>query len=184
MSIIYRHFFLIFCLSFLLSACGIKPAAGGRSSKLFETFYTGTTGGTQYFIKPLTFKGPEDEVLFLDVTFRDGAFRTDSARLNYTFITKGQLSDDKRLAAQAENGELYFETDRVSRLFQEKDQDMIRTRFTGSAANRATITALIGRPVFTLETAGTELIFRPTPKTTRKLEALRKELFSLYEKEL
>jgi hypothetical protein len=61
---------------------------------------------------------------------------------------------------------------------------MIRTRFTGSAANRATITALIGRPVFTLETAGTELIFRPTPKTTRKLEALREELFSLYEKEL
>ncbi len=177
-------FGILFLLLATVTNCGIKPTSGGKRSALYETFYSGTDGGTQYYIKPLVYIGADNEQLLLDITFRDGNFKADSARLNYTVITPAQLSTVELLTARSSDGNFSFTTDRVSRLFQERAKNGIQTRFTGLVSNKELLKAMISSSAFFVGDPESKRKFEPTAKTNRQLAELRVELFSFYEKEL
>ena len=171
---------IIVTLNFL--ACGgIKPTSNGAASNLYETFYTGKTSGTQYFIKPLAFAGENGTALYLDITFRDGQFKTDSATINYTLITNKRLAEEQSLTAVAADGQTLFTTQYPTRLFLETDKEMFRTRFSGKVDNVRMLAGFDDPNVnFTLSADDQSLKLMPTSKTSKALKAIRERLLVLY----
>lgn len=183
MSLKFSNILSFFFLISLLTACGgIRPASGSSSDKNFETFYTGQQSGTQYFVKPLEFKTENNEYLFVDITFRDGNFKKDSATINYTYLIEAPLQERETLnAIDKESSVGFFTAQNPSRLFQERDKDNFRSRFTGKVENTEMLAAFTSPNLnFTLTVSENTLFFTPTAKTERQLKELNDRLFSLY----
>ena len=170
------------CLTLLMFACGgVRPGATGKHSKLYTAFYTGSESGTQYFIKPLQFSGEGQEALIIDVTFRDGNFTEDSATINYTLTTSTQLDKQEPITAVTPSGETVFTTKEVTRLFQEREKDNFRTRFSGLVSNGNMIRALQQKDIrFKRSKSGVTTIYSPSPRTINRLRELNEQLLSLY----
>lgn len=173
--------FLPFIFLTLLACGGLKPTSGGRTSKLYETFYTGAETGTQYFIKPLKFTGEADGGLFVDFTFRDGRFEDDSTTVNYTCVTPVRLGPEVNLLATDASGKELFTTAIPSRLFQERDKDGYRARYTSKIDNAIFVNQIGKQDLrFMIETDGKTYLFIPTPKTKKMLGEIDRQLLSLY----
>lgn len=176
-------FLLSSAFVFLATACGgVKPQLGGKSSKYFETFYAGSDGGTQYFIKPLAFVAADKQQLSVDFTLRDLRFEQDSTTINYTLITDQQLPEDQEIVAIGANQQTLFTTERAERLFQERTKTGFLARYTARAANVDVSKAFSDANLsFRLDTDnGQTVMLLPTQKTRSALPDIYLNLFSLY----
>lgn len=175
-----RTYLTLLLLPLLLLNCGgVKPATGGKATRYFTTFYTGAETGTQYFIKPLSFRAEDGAELTLDVTFREGRFAQDSATLNYTVVANTQLPDRLPLAGK---GKSNFVTTDIDRLFQERLKQQYSSRYTSHIPNPDFL-GVFNDPDLLLVASigGREITFRPTTKTANALAEIRYSLLSLYD---
>ena len=81
----YFHWFLLLSILFFNGCLSLKSiSAQSGASSLYETFFVGELG-TQYFIKPISFKEVErKDKIFLDFTFRYKNIIEDSAIINFS----------------------------------------------------------------------------------------------------
>lgn len=116
----------VILLSLTFSSCSIF---GGDSNlnNLIRTFYVGE-GGTQYYVKPMTFESKDGNDMFMDITFRYKDELKDSAAINFT-ITSEQLIKTLDNVTISNNTST-FVTNQYELLFAEKDGDYFKSRFS------------------------------------------------------
>lgn len=108
-----------------MSCNPMKSSVKKGSAKLFETFYLGEKG-TQYFIKPISFKDTNKEKISMDFTFiyNEKIHATDSATINFSVYPKKRNGDT--LILRINNKEK--KSGKVKKLFQDAKQIRFSTK--------------------------------------------------------
>ena len=151
---------------------------GARTSKtLYETFYVGE-GGTQYFIKPVTFEGTNSEVK-LDMTFRYKNEIKDSATFNFT-IKDGSIFKqvDSVIISDGTNK---YNLDRTFLLFNEKMKKDFLSRYS-SYLPFENLVELIKHDSWTITIYANEkvLVYNANKRTKKIFRKLNEQLFVIF----
>ena len=161
-----------------LLSCSTYRYSGGKN--LYTSFYIGNNG-SQYFIKPLSFKGSTSQTMELDLTFRVKKFilDNDSVTLNYTVTSLTPVKQTDSIAITSPSKRFVIH-ENFNRLFIKKSKKGNHSRFS--------VTTNL-RPLSDLfqEANWTIVVFSPqgtttlqTPKKTgKKLFSLNNNLFEL-----
>lgn len=181
--LVVNHFrssnFKFILLMLICSGClSIKPAATKSGKKYFETFFVGEEG-TQYFIKPIFFKGENsNENLFLDISFRYRNEIKDSATVNFSI--KSSLLYKKIDSLSLFNKNNKIESDQVALLFNEKS----KTGFTSRYSTRISLDRI--KEIFnddawemTIYNDNIRTSYKPHKKSIRAVNAVRDQIFVL-----
>ena len=91
--------------------------------KLFETFFLGDQG-TQYFIKPLSFKDNSNNYLEMDITFRYLNKIQDSATINFSIYNKALIQAIDSLSIG--NHSYSVTTKEIKYLFSERSKNFYK----------------------------------------------------------
>lgn len=121
----------LFCLLLLtvaITSCfSVRPAAVKTNKKLFETFFLGDQG-TQYFIKPLSFKDNSNNYLEMDFTFRYLNKILDSATINFSIYNREHIKAIDSLSIR--NNSSSVTINNIKYLFSERSKHFYKTRFS------------------------------------------------------
>jgi len=171
-----KYLFILIIVAMTSSGCvGVKPRAANSTAKLYETFFVGSEG-IQYFIKPLSFVGNNNDELLIDFTFRYKDQMKDSVACNFSIISNEKLKKiDKLLLA---TGDISVECKNITLLFNDKKGDQFLSRFSGQLLftdfnklfNAGNFTVEADREIYTLSS-----------KTQKLVEELRKKVFVLFD---
>ena len=168
--------FLLVFLVTLLHSCRILSIG---ANNLYESFYTGDAG-TQYFIKPITFKNSNSEELIIDIIFRFNQSITneDTARINFSIKSNSLVKEVDSLTLA--NKQISFKGDDIERLFMERDNRQYLSRFSSSAP-LGPLSKLFISDQWTIEAfyENKKSSFFPTSPTQRKIRKLNYNLFEL-----
>lgn len=122
-----RLFYFLLLTVILTSCFSVRPAAVKTNKKLFETFFLGDQG-TQYFIKPLSFKDNSNNYLEMDITFRYLNKIQDSATINFSIYNKALIQAIDSLSIG--NHSYSVTTKEIKYLFSERSKNFYKTRFS------------------------------------------------------
>ena len=122
-----KNIFIVISAIIFSSCFTVKPAAVKSGKKLFETFYVGEEG-TQYFIKPLTFKNETGEELKLDITFRYKDEIKDSAVMNISLLGNEKVKNLQSI--EITNTQNHIIVKEIKHLFTEKYKKIVNCRFS------------------------------------------------------
>lgn len=112
-------------------SCGGMKAGGSKGAKTYyETFFVGEQG-TQYFIKPIKFKG-ENSLLKVDITFRYKNEIKDSSAINFSIISEKVVKDVDSVFISSGDHKILLNN--VELIFNEKKKKLITSRFTGKVS--------------------------------------------------
>lgn len=162
---------------FIASCGGLKPGSGSSAKGLYTAFYVGEEG-TQYFIKPLAFEGDEGRAA-ADFTFRLGSDSLTNARVVISVL--GDEVIRKADSVTFANQDLYFSSDSVKLLFNERLRKNVESR----------IEVLVPVPYLTglfnqddwkivIYRSERQTAFYAGKKTRKRIASLRHDIFSLY----
>lgn len=174
-------FSLTLCIcAFLFSCGGIKPGGGKSANKLYETFYVGEEG-IQYFIKPLTFKGENSELL-LDITFRHKDKVQDSATLNFSIQGEELIKQIDTLTLSNSQLSSSIISSKIEYMFSERTKKGYISRFS-TKIDLMNIEKLFKNSDWIIntkskETPRKEYIF--TSSTRKSIEKLNQNIFFLF----
>lgn len=122
------NFFNLLLLTGILTSCfSVRPAAVKTHKKLFETFFLGDQG-TQYFIKPLSFKDNSNNYLEMDITFRYFNKIQDSATINFSIYNIEHIQAIGSISIR--NQSYSVTTKDIKYLFSERSKHFYKTRFS------------------------------------------------------
>ncbi|RYM34955.1 hypothetical protein ERX46_06165 [Brumimicrobium glaciale] len=171
---------LIISILFLLSSCmSIKPGSSKSGKKYYESFYVGE-GGTQYFIKPISFEKEKgkDEV-FLDFTFRYRDNMNSNAVINYSVQIDEIIREvDSLVIINASNSM----TSSVNKLlFNTREGDGFQSRYSTEVPLKK-LKDLFGNNEWAVKVyaTGKEHIFYPSNKSKKKIKILNDNVFILF----
>lgn len=112
----------------LMSGClSIKPGGVKSGKNLYETFFVGDEG-TQYFIKPLTFKDETKNRLIIDFTFRYKDQIKDSAFVNISLLNTKIYRNIDSLKISNDVVSMVFKN--IKYLFAERSKKEYNSRFS------------------------------------------------------
>lgn len=120
---------IILFIGFAIQGCfSIKPATERSAGGLFETFYAGDKG-TQYFIKPLSFRNRDKgKELNIDFTFRYKDTANDSVIINYSVLGEDIYRSMDSLKINSNNAQVVLEN--TDHMFSRKKRKDFESRFT------------------------------------------------------
>ena len=170
---------IVFGILIILSGCvSIKPGGVKTGNKLYETFFVGDEG-TQYFIKPLTFRNDVKDRLVLDLTFRYRNEIKDSAFVNISFINKEIIKDIDSLEIANDSVAIVFK--KMKFLFSERSKKEINSRFS-TKGYLADINKLFdcNNWKIVLYKLNNLSKYKTTKKTKNKINKLKFEIFMLF----
>lgn len=166
---------LVFLVTLIFS-CRTLPLG---TNNLYENFYTGDEG-TQYFIKPITFKNSKSEELIIDIIFRFNQTITkeDTARINFSIKSNSLVKEVDSLTLA--NKEISFKGDDIERLFMERDNKQSLSRFSSSVP-LGSLSKLFISDQWNIEAfyKNKKSSFFPTASTRRKISKLNYNLLEL-----
>lgn len=172
----------ILCLLLSTSILGgcltVKPSATKSGKNSFETFYVGEQG-TQYFIKPISFKESNiNEELALDVTFRYNGVLNDSATVNLSFKSSEIYKNLDSFSIS--NGLLDIGSADVDLLFNETDKDFFISRFS-LRLSLSDLKEIYSSNSWTIKcyTTNKTSTFIPRKKSSKVIDVIRENVFSL-----
>ncbi len=170
---------LVFGVLFFLSGClSVKPGATKSGKNLFETFFVGEEG-TQYFIKPLTFKSDVKAQLILDITFRYKNKIKDSAFVNISFLDKEIIREVDSLKISNDSSVVIFKS--LNHLFSERNKKEYNSRFS-TKAPLADINQLFNNNNWSITLYKKKCVskYAALKETKSKIDKLRFKVFSLF----
>ena len=176
-SLLNRMFLMVFVL-FLSGCVSIKPGGVKSGKNLYETFFAGDDG-TQYFIKPLSFKSQTSNRLIIDFTFRYKDQLKDSAFVNMSFLNSELIRNVDSL--KISNGSATIVLINLKSLFNEKIQAEYNSRYS-TKGSLSEINQLFKNNDWTIKVYKQNIISNyNTPKDTRKkIDKLRDRIFILF----
>ena len=171
-----KNIFILTIATVIFSGCmGIKPGATNSVLKLYETFFVGSEG-TQYFIKPLSFAGNNNDELLIDFTFRYKNQVKDSVICNFSIISAEKLKEVDEVLLATED--ISVKCENITLLFNDKKGDLFLSRFSGRLLF-ADFNKLFNAGNFTVE--ADHAVYTLSAKTQKPVEELRKKLFVLFD---
>lgn len=167
----------VFLLLLFTSCVGIRPQATKSGKSLFETFYVGEEGA-QYFIKPVSFEGDNNEMLTADFTFRYNKDFSDSTTVNLSLFTLDATKDIDSIVIVS--GDYEASIFNFEHLFSERTTKNVHARFTSKMESEHL------KPVFSSDewlikvySAPALYEFQTTKKTSKNIDELYFQIFSL-----
>jgi len=179
----FRLILSLLILSTTFQGCiSIKPKSQKSTRKSVETFFVGEEG-TQYFIKPLSFKNQEtNDNLMLDFSFRykDNISEKDSTTVNLSII--GVEMYKKLDAFVIEKAEFKIRQEKMKLLFNERKKDLFVSRFTTK------LSLLDLKEMFEsnnwkvgIMSNQQNILFHPSKKTVKTIGGINYNVFMLME---
>jgi hypothetical protein len=163
----------------LQSCFGVKPTTSGPGKGLYQTFYVGEAG-TQYFIRPLLFKGKEKKQdLKADFTFRYKDKITDSVIINFSLYSNEIIKVMDSFII--ENSHKKFTITRVNLLFNERHHKAYHSRFT-TKLPMGVFTDLFLINSWNISTFYNQkaVIYTASNRTERAIDKLNDRIFTLF----
>lgn len=175
-------YFKVVWLSLLLlmfSGCfSIKPSTAKSGKKYFETFYVGEEG-TQYFIKPVSFRGSKsNKDLILDITFRYKNEIKDSATVNFSI--KSPMIYKTIDSLKLSNKETEIKSNKFKLLFNEKIKTGFKSRYSTKFSLKE-IKEMFNNDAWEVTIYNQNKItkYEPEKKTISAINAVRDKVFVL-----
>ncbi|MFV0541845.1 MAG: hypothetical protein ACK5MZ_11550 [Aestuariibaculum sp.] len=165
-----------------VSCFSVKPGSTKTAKHLYEEFFVGEEG-TQYFIKPLAFKGEDNnEYLEMDFTFRYKKVLkdTDSASINISLITQNITKTVDSLLIG--NGKTTIKIKNLDFLFTDRKKDLFLGRFN-SKISLVDLDTLFKNSEWnlTLYNSNTSILkFSSESSTKKNVEKINYELFGTF----
>lgn len=164
----------------LIIACGcfsVKPSSTKSGKKYFETFYVGDEG-TQYFIKPISFKSEKsNEDAVLDFTFRYKSEIKDSAIVNFSI--KSALIYKSIDSLKISNKNMEVKSDKIKLIFNEKKSSFISRFSTKLSVKEVKDLFNNNEWVLVLYSRSQTEKFSPHRKATKAISVLSDKVFIL-----
>jgi len=171
---------IILLTSISINSCfTFSPTSTGPPGGLFETFYAGDEG-TQYFIKPLSFKHKDNnKELNIDFTFRYKDTTKDSVIINHSILSENIYKNLDSLKINSNNDNIILEN--IEHMFSQKKRKVFNSRFTTKEALPNIINLFNHNDWEIIVYNNGESIYFETPRRTRrKISNLEDDLFVLF----
>jgi len=171
---------IIITLTIACYSCALKPGGGSGAASsgtnLFETFYVGD-GGTQYYLKPLTFINENKEKVFLDATFKYKKSLDETANVKISVISPKLIKDIEKFTISNSSGEKEISFNNIEFMFNERTKNLFLSRFS-METNLSELKRIYNNPewIITIDKLSP---FKPKGKAKKSIEKLDHVVFSL-----